>query len=277
MIRTLILSFVALVLAGCKVAVLTVEGGEVIFGNYTGSGDTCTAGNVCFLDVPDTSSEMAFYAQPDEGWEFVRWNSGQDFWCQGSQNPLCELSLEALAGIPAVEDLVASDSTFYVMPIFQRIPPTITIGDKQWYQPTLFPDLTWYEINAVCPAGVCNGSLNGQDLTGWTWASTDDMKELLNGYIGHEALNSGVENYFETDSTWAPIFFESGWRIFTPLPQPPHALEGWVSSELSPDRGLISVVIDRAGGEDDTVYNSTNNSKETAYIYRGVWLYRPAP
>jgi hypothetical protein len=277
MIRKVILSFVILLLAGCKVAVLMVEGGEVVFGNYTGSGETCTAGNICFLDVPDTSSTTIFYAQPDEGWEFVRWNSGQNFWCPGSQNPLCELPLESLAGVPAVEDIVASDSTYYVMPIFQRVPPIITIGDKEWYQPTLFPDFTWHEVNAICPVGVCNGSLGGHDLTGWTWASTDDMKELLNDYIGHEALSSGVDNYFEVDSTWAPIFFESGWRMFTPPHLFPHSLEGWTSSEYSSGRGLITVIVDRAAGETDKVYNSTNNTKDNSYIYRGVWFYRPAP
>ena len=39
MVRNIAISFVLLALAGCKVAVIVVEGGQVLFGDTTGTGE----------------------------------------------------------------------------------------------------------------------------------------------------------------------------------------------------------------------------------------------
>ncbi len=61
----------------------------------------------------------------------------------------------------------------------------VMVNGRQWYQPTLFKGVGWNAINAVCPAGVCinGGVLNGHDMTGWTWASVEDMNSMFNFYI----------------------------------------------------------------------------------------------
>jgi hypothetical protein len=118
------------------------------------------------------------------------------------------------------EMLADSDIAFttYVEP--PEEPPTnwpadnaVTVADKEWLQPDLFLNLSWNDINAVCPEGECSGTLNGYDMTGWTWASVEDMNALFNFYIGSDVLGPGPDSYFDSYQTaWAPAFFSDGWR-----------------------------------------------------------------
>lgn len=99
---------------------------------------------------------------------------------------------------------------------------TVFVNGREWYQPDLFTNLTWIEINAVCPtpAGVCDGELNGNDMTGWTWASVSDVNDLFNHVIGGAAMGPGPTSYTTntTESQWAPLFALSApWRDMTHL------------------------------------------------------------
>lgn len=205
------------IIAGCKLAVIVVEGGEV---QSTGSG-TCVAGTVCIIDVNDTSFSDAFTAVPATGWYFEKWNKGGGFFCGNSTDPTCTLSLVAGAGNSVIEAVVASSETFYLMPIFKRARPitdTISVAGGEWAQVDLFADLSWDDIKTVCPAGVCSGVLNGFDMTGWMWASVEDLNSLFNHYIGFEALGPGPDSYAEgKNSEWAPAFFNDGWRPNNPF------------------------------------------------------------
>jgi hypothetical protein len=113
----------------------------------------------------------------------------------------------------------------------------------------LFTNLSWNDINAIFPAGVCvdGGVLNGYAMTGWTWASIDEVNALFNSFLiatglsGEDLLGPGVASYQETGSVWATDFFGSDWLpTLTDLP----ALQticGW-TSELHWDEvteGLI--------------------------------------
>jgi len=96
---------------------------------------------------------------------------------------------------------------------------TVTVDGRVWAQVDLFTGLTWWKINDVCPAGICQkgGILNGYDMGGWTWASTSDFNAMFNTYLSPEnALVPGSDGtsifIFERASRWAPSFFASGWR-----------------------------------------------------------------
>ena len=204
-------------LAGCKLAVIVVEGGEV---QSTGSG-TCLAGTICIIEVNDTNFTDTFTAVPNEGWYFEKWNSGDGFWCPDRTDPMCPVSSVEAAGKPALEALIASTETFYLMPVFKRAIPitdTIIVAGREWAQVDLFADLSWNDIDTVCPAGGCSGVLNGLDMTGWTWASVEDLNSLFNHYIGFEALGPGPDSFGEgKSSAWAPAFFDDGWRPNNPF------------------------------------------------------------
>jgi hypothetical protein len=105
----------------------------------------------------------------------------------------------------------------------------ITVEGRVWAQPDLFAYLSWNDINAVCPDGVCvdGGMLNGHDMTGWTWAGVDEVNSLFNFYIGRGAMGPGPGSYQELDSEWAPEFFSSGWRDYGPH-SVYHSSAGWL-------------------------------------------------
>lgn len=107
----------SIILAGCKLAVIVVEGGEV---QSTASG-TCSAGLVCINQINDTNFAETYTAVPSPGWQFVKWNSGTGFNCADSTNPDCAISNVGLGGIEAVDAVVASGATFFVMPVFEEI------------------------------------------------------------------------------------------------------------------------------------------------------------
>ena len=182
-VRFLILAgFVSLV-AACKIAVIVVEGGEV---QSVGSG-TCLEGSICIHQVDDTSYTETFTAVPNSGWVFEKWNSGDGFFCGGSTDPICVVSGEGAEGNAAIEALIASDKTFYIMPVFVSSRPvtdTVTVDGKEWLQPKDFVSYSYNQVSEVCPEGVCTGKLPGSNvnLTGYIWASIDDAESLFSYY-----------------------------------------------------------------------------------------------
>jgi hypothetical protein len=222
MSKFLLLLSITLLMAGCKLAVIVVEGGEV---QSTGSG-TCAEGTICIVDVTDTNFSERFAAIPDDGWYFQKWNSGDRFFCGGSTDSICTLSFQGLEDSKAVEDMVASSELFYLMPVFKPYQDIITVDGKEWLQPYLFTNLSWNDINAICPEGVCAGLLNGYDMSGWTWASIDDANALFNHYIGSDELGPGPDGPTVIECTAVDDFFRDGWR---PLPHPriTQSVWGW--------------------------------------------------
>ena len=180
LVKVLVILFVTALVAGCKVAVIVVEGGEV---QSIGSG-TCLEGTICIVEVNDTNFSETFTAVPNPGQHFIKWNSGEGFFCGDSTNPTCVLSTVGTDGNEGMEAIIASDQTFYLMPIFEPVlePDTVTVDDKEWAQVDQFTNLSWNDINAVCPAGVCSGVLNGYDMTGWTWATVGEFEQLIIAY-----------------------------------------------------------------------------------------------
>ncbi|MDX1735930.1 MAG: hypothetical protein R3228_16260, partial [Halioglobus sp.] len=137
-LRNLSLVFFLVTVTGCKLAVIVVEGGEV---QSVASG-TCLAGAICIHEIVADDFSETFTAVPQPGWEFVRWNSGGDFFCKDSTNTSCTLSNEGTAAIPAIAAIIASEATYYIMPIFQQvslpITDTVFADGREWAQPVLF-------------------------------------------------------------------------------------------------------------------------------------------
>lgn len=59
---------------------------------------------------------------------------------------------------------------------------------REWLPLTTVTGYSWDQIDAVCQnnaeaAGACGGSLGSVDLTGWTWASRDDVLALMGEFM----------------------------------------------------------------------------------------------
>jgi hypothetical protein len=292
----LMLALVIFFVAGCKIAVIVVEGGEV----QSGASGTCGAGTICINQVNDTNYTETFTAVADPGWKFVRWNKADGSLCADRTDPSCTVSTAIFEGKTGFEAIIASAQTFYLMPVFRRsgapITDTIIVDDREWAQPDLFFDISWNEINAVCPAGNCidGGVLNGYDVTGMTWASTDDMNALLNNYIQPPSalLGPGPDSTYGSNSNfWGDDAFDAGWRVNSTLGQ---ILRGWTSSAAAvSSEGTVASIGWVAAPHGDTpssaITNQTVDADEKVEIPPwdpddpgnlvfawglGAWLYR---
>lgn len=91
--------------------------------------------------------------------------------------------------------------------------PPVTVDGNQWLQPLDFVNHSWNDIAGVCDpgTGICNGSLGGNVLTGWTWASIPDLNALFiaSGVAGVPGI-TGPSPQFTYDftgfNTWGPNF-----------------------------------------------------------------------
>lgn len=217
--KILLLLSMAVLVVGCKLAVIVVEGGEVL---STGSG-TCVASNICIVDVSDPNFSETFTAVPSEGWYFQRWNSGDRLFCGGSTDPSCTLSFQGHEESKYVEDMVASSEMFYLMPVFKESSNIVVADGKGWLQPVLFLNLSWNDIDAACPMKVCGGLLNGHDMTGWTWASSDDAESLFTFYnrANKRLLDDFAYTHAETDDSERIMSF----ALYAMLSDPPEHSE----------------------------------------------------
>lgn len=188
--KLFVFTFLTVLLSGCKISATVVEGGTLW---VVPSENICEAGNICIYEVTHTDYWRHFIAHPNAGWVFDRWQAGDSFLCGDRRLPICIVSLRSLEEETA-EKIISSSETAYIMPIFRRAKDIIEVDGKEWYQPYLFVGLSWNEINDVCPDGTCTGMLNGQDMTGWTWASVKDMNDLFNYYFGWKRLGPGPDS-----------------------------------------------------------------------------------
>ena len=98
---------------------------------------------------------------------------------------------------------------------------SIEIDGKMWAQANLFNGVWIDDLYAVCPDGLCDGSLTAgfpdsyaYDLTGWTLASIDEVNTLFNYYIESERnfMGPGPDVYYEAgmrnmfDYGWEPMY-----------------------------------------------------------------------
>jgi hypothetical protein len=288
MLRLAVLAFVLLLLPGCWLGVIVGKEGWVSTHSiYRPSclPESPTTGRVCYYEINDTTFIQTFTAFPNPGWRFVRWNSGGDFFCQDSTNRDCLLSNTALGGIPVATDIINSEKTYYIMPIFEPGIPSITVGDREWAQTDVFRGLSWNEIDAVCPeasGGACSGLLDGYDVTGWIWASDEDMQTLFNSYGVTPPLTPTNQRVDDFGTTWAPAFFDAGWRSNTEYTQQEWEWDGssgWIRNSASPDTGKSAVMnnykLDGDGsGVSDFALTDRMGDKTASFGSVGAWIYR---
>jgi hypothetical protein len=148
-----------------------------------------------------------------------------------------------------------------------------------WAQVDLFLDLSWNDINAACPGGICSSGseLNGMMLDGWLWASNQQVQTLLNAYTNE---NSPVgELYLDsTSSTWAPEMLLD----FRPTYVEPfefRVLNGWTSTSLSSGTGGVGSVVDSGahGPVPDHAGTTGSGNRDDAPLSWGGYFVHSVP
>jgi len=214
MIRVFSLVLLLLTLPGCKLLIIVTNGGSV---NANIASTNCAALTNCEFDIVDSTFVEEYEAIPDPGYQFVNWYDAPGFLCPGSTNPLCIIDNTLLAGL-VPDAAIADGPNIYAMAVFTDKAPirdTVTAADgREWAQPFRFTNLSWSEINAVCPLsnnGICDGSLNGWDMHGWIWGNSTDVAALFNAYgITPPVVYQGPP-VFECESVWMDAFIADNW------------------------------------------------------------------
>jgi hypothetical protein len=135
-----------LLLGACKITIEVPEGGYVTSasGNYS-CGEEITSASTharpvhqlhgantpsvgiqheevefhCDVDVDDPSFNETFIAVAHEGYEFVEWKRGPRYFHGGSTSPEAPLATDWLPVNDALLDLLASETVFYLEPVFR--------------------------------------------------------------------------------------------------------------------------------------------------------------
>ncbi len=185
-----------------------------------------------------------------------------------------------------------------------------TVNGVEWLQPVDFVNLSWNDINTVCDAtsGFCNGSLNGNDITGWTWASLDDANGLFNYFLerslssiefeqvgrGLGSLGPGVDFYqfnnpMRAEAAYNTFFVEGGFLptlefTFTDSSRQV-MLNGWLRSpcqelcdpsdpEYYHQAARVQTVIGPSSEYSSFAY-ATNGEYAGQQSTLGAWFYAP--
>jgi hypothetical protein len=238
------------------------------------------------VDVTDPNFAETFWATPDDGWYFQKWNSGDRFFCGDSTDTECTLSFRGHEDSQLVKDMVASSETIYLMPVFAEVTDIIEVDGKEWLQPLLFRNLSWNDIDAVCShqTGLCSGFLNGYDITGWTWASVTDVNDLFNYYFGSEILGPGPDTKTligpEGGSDSRPIldgWVPTGKEGLSSWGPAMRVIYGWTRNALNDGSDqALSAFWGKNYTYEEVLVLTTNRIdwKSSGWIYRAAWFYR---
>lgn len=162
----------------------------------------------------------------------------------------------------------------------QTITDVIVVNGTEWAQADLFKDLSWDDIEAVCPAGVCTDGalLNGYIMTGWRWASAVEVNALFNYYAGATLVGPGPDYHFEKDAAWATAMFDDGWREIYSSTQPYPAvnLRGWLSDAPNSFNYVLTATWrDSSSGNTDVIDTRSINFKGQPTNTLGAFFYKP--
>jgi hypothetical protein len=265
---------------------IEIEGqGDVMSasGNRTCLLENFQAGDVvCSKNYAVGAYQETYYATAKPGWKFDHWVT----YCANATPPNYDCSFNIPA--EAVRDFwgkAVPPLKAVFTPIPGAITDTITVNGVEWAQPDLFTNLSWGEINQLCPiaeGGVCKKAvyeedrLNGYDMEGWTWASMDDVNGLFNYFLASagvtgDDLLSGQDYYYGYDyGGWGTAFFDAGFRgTFGP-----RFLDGLVSTLHDCCQAYVGRMQDFDDPEPDVAqvffYESSRQPDVGAFFYRSA-------
>lgn len=111
------LTALSLTLGGCNLQIEVPEGGHVVSASgayYCGPEETCR------LPVVDIHFNEGFTAVAHKGYMFTHWERRNGAFC-GGQSRNCQLSTTGFADSEALMQVLESDQTFYLVPVFEQL------------------------------------------------------------------------------------------------------------------------------------------------------------
>jgi hypothetical protein len=186
------------------------------------------------------------------------------------------------AEIYSISNITSSNCNYPLDGSFSNGDTICVDGKFLWLQPRLFSNLSWLQINAACPGGPCRGGavLNNHNMTGWTWASVQDLNSLFNQYGIEPPLGSERESrtYIDHKSPWADAFVADGWIATSGDPLTGGGryqfYSGHLSDDLSATAGACGHLLDQKVEDLDEISTNCNVTKGDNTMPRfGAWFY----
>ncbi|MFK8048975.1 MAG: hypothetical protein AB8B81_11135 [Halioglobus sp.] len=113
LVLTVLSGLMLSILSACNIDIVVPAGGKVVSKN----GVVCLSGSTCTIEVTDETFDDTFEAIPDPGYKFKHWQKGTDHFC-GKNKKACRLFTTAFDSHPAILDVLASDKTYLLKPVF---------------------------------------------------------------------------------------------------------------------------------------------------------------
>ncbi len=147
---------------------------------------------------------------------------------------------------------------------------------REWRQLVGTTSRSWTQIAAVCPTdGVTPavGAVNGIQVTGWVWATTEQVREMLSEFEPALATQNNLSgpayllSAFGFFGSFAPTF-----EFYTTFGGYNDA-SGWTAIAAN-GMGEVASVFARWNPHDAGWYIDLVAGVDTASAYRGIWMYR---
>ncbi len=152
---------------------------------------------------------------------------------------------------------------------------------KEWRQLPTTMSLSWDQIDTVCPSeaeggGPCTGSVSGRDLTGWHWATREEVRTLFS-YFHPDILSNpcvggpqyaAVGIYMLGGGIIAPTF-----SFYTTFGGSLY-VNGWTATRNEAGLAYMSSASGNYPVFDGSLCVSGLQATNTTPNYTGVWLWR---
>lgn len=112
--RIIVVFLALLAVAGCKVKIIVPDGGYV---TTSSRNHLCQSSEACVIEVNTTGFDETFFAIANPGYFFRKWEKSELSLCGGGLKS-CRLLTTGFAGNQLLMELLESDTTFNLKPIF---------------------------------------------------------------------------------------------------------------------------------------------------------------
>lgn len=159
-----------------------------------------------------------------------------------------------------------------------------TVDGREWRELFETTGLSWTQVASVCPTDgetPCSGTVGGRNLTGWTWATAGQTRDLMDDHApglatAEPPVVSGIDGF------WGAISFLGAmrWTTYTSLTYFYSEWTGGWTASKNADSGLP---ISGGAGYSHRLAGTTADGSiglgadaDAASSVRGVFLWRPA-
>ncbi len=153
---------------------------------------------------------------------------------------------------------------------------------REWRQLTTTTGLTWNQVASVCPTNglaPCTGSVSGRDLTGWTWATREQVRTFFSYFESRildqptltgsayllTALNFLGGGYINPTFSYYTTF---GGYLY---------VSGWMADQYENGHGGLASASAQYPAFDAHWSIEAATDPATVPMFNGVWLWRALP